>query len=250
MEDLMSFEAAKKWVLVTGGSRGIGRALVEALSADGFRVLFTYRASRDHADDMERTATGLVTGEQVDGTDRAAVADYARRTIVRHGPPHALINNAGITRDGALIGNSEEAWSQVVDCNMNAMFYMTKAILPAMIESGGGCVVQISSVTAIRGNAGQANYAATKAAMLGFTRTLAHEVARFGVRVNAVLPGLIETDMTRDIPEPARKSLKAMVPMRRMGQPSEVADCVRFLVSDRASYITGQGIVVDGGLTA
>jgi len=248
----MGSEAGKKWVLVTGGSRGIGRAIVEALSADGFRVLFTYRSPRDHAGEPERSGRSAtpVTGEQVDGTDREAVIDYTRRAILRHGPPHALINNAGITRDGALIGNSDEAWSQVVDTNMNAMFYMTKALLPAMIESGGGCVVQISSVTAIRGNAGQANYAATKAAMLGFTRTLAHEVARFGVRVNAVLPGLIETDMTQEIPEPARKSFRAMVPMRRMGQPSEVADCVRFLVSDRASYITGQGIVVDGGLTA
>jgi len=250
MEELMNSEARDKWVLVTGGSRGIGRGIVEALSADGFRVLFTYRASREQASDLERAASSCVVGEQVDGTDRAAVAGFAERAIEKHGPPHALVNNAGITRDGALTRNSDESWSEVVDSNMNAMFYMTKAVLPAMIGAGGGSVIQMSSVTAIRGNAGQANYAATKAAMLGFTRTLAHEVARFGVRVNAVLPGLIETDMTRDISEPARKSLKAMVPMRRMGQPSEVADCVRFLISERATYITGQGIVVDGGLTA
>ena len=240
----------KKWVVVTGGSRGIGRAIVETLSADGMQVLFTYRNSCGQAKDVEREAGSFVIGEQVDGRDRDAVKDFAQRAIERLGPPHAVINNAGITRDGALMASRDDAWSDVVDNNLNAMVYMTKAFLPAMIEAGAGSVVQISSVTAIKGNAGQTNYAATKAGMLGFTRSLAHEVARFGVRVNAILPGLIETDMTSGMPEATRKSLKAMVPMRRMGRVSEIASCVCFLIGDGASYVTGQSLIVDGGLTA
>ena len=246
----MTRPAGEKWVLVTGGARGIGRGIVEALSAEGVLVVFTYRAALEQAADVERACGHRAVGRPVDGTVKAEVAGFVDRVLKQHGAPYALINNAGIKRDGALVGNSDDAWSSVVDANLNAMFYMTKAVLPAMIEAGRGSVVQMSSVTAIRGNAGQASYAATKAAMLGFTRTLAREVARFNVRVNAVLPGLIETDMTRDIPDAARRSLKAAIPMRRMGRVSDVADCVRFLISDQASYITGQGIVVDGGLTA
>lgn len=240
----------EKWIAVTGGSRGIGRGLVESLTADGFRVLFTYRSAREKAEDVERASGGLAEGEQVDGADREAVTAFVRRAIQRLGAPSALINNAGITRDGALMTSDAAAWSEVIDANLNATAHMTRAFLPAMIEAGGGSIVQMSSVTAIRGNPGQTNYAATKAAMLGFTRALAHEVARFGIRVNAVLPGLIETDMTHAMPEPARRALKAMAPMRRLGRVSEVAECVKFLISDRASYITGQSIVVDGGLTA
>ena len=246
----MNITPGEKWVLVTGGSRGIGRGIVQSLPEDGLRVIFTYRVARDEARDLEHASCGYARGEQVDGTDYQAVSSFAERTLAQHGPPYAVINNAGITRDGALMASSQESWMQVVDSNMNAMFHMTRAFLPAMIGVGSGSVVQMSSVTAIKGNSGQAGYAATKAGMLGFTRTLAHEVARFGVRVNAVLPGLIETDMTRNMSDQARKSLNAMVPMRRIGLPSEIADCVRFLISDRASYITGQGIVVDGGLSA
>lgn len=208
------------------------------------------RASHERAADVERACGHRAVGTRVDGTVKNEVAGFVDHALKQHGAPYALINNAGIKRDGVLVGTSDEAWSSVIDANLNAMFHMTKIVLPAMIEAGNGSVVQMSSVTAIRGNAGQANYAATKAAMLGFTRTLAHEVARFNVRVNAVLPGLIETDMTRDILDTARRSLRAMIPMRRMGRISDVADCMKFLISDRASYITGQDTIVDGGLTA
>lgn len=245
----MGTNCAKRWVLVTGGSRGIGSGIVEALAQEGYGVVYTSR-SADVPGDETSNAKGRIRCKKVDGTNSDAVAAFAKDMLDELGAPYAIINNAGITSDGALLTNSLDSWTSVIDSNLNSVFYVTKAFLPSMVEARSGSIIQISSVTAIKGNSGQTNYAASKSAMLGFTRSLAHEVARFGVRVNAILPGLIDTDMVRKLPEPALKSLRSMIPMRRVGNVREIADCVSFLISDRASYITGQSIVIDGGLTA
>lgn len=242
-----------RWVLVTGGSRGIGGGIVELLSTRGFHVSFTYRDSGETADALAQrlTAAGArVDSWRCDGTDDAAVADMAKHMLAERGAPYAIVNNAGITRDGLLARMSVGDWDSVVGTNLRSMFLTTQAFMGAMIGNGGGSIVQISSVTAERGNPGQTNYAATKAGMLGFTRSLALDVARFNVRVNSVAPGFIETEMTSQMPEPSRKKIRDLVPLRRMGTTKEVASLVSYLISDEAAYITGQTFTIDGGLSA
>lgn len=243
---------SQAWVLVTGGARGIGKALVQELSQH-YRVVFTYvhsaDAARTLADDC-RERGFWVDAVHCDGTDSIAVNALAKRLVATAGAPHALINNAGITRDGTFLSMETEAWLKVVDNNLNAVFYWTRALLPAMVEAGNGSVVMMSSESGMKGNSGQTSYSATKAALIGFTRSLAVETARFNVRVNAIAPGIIDTEMLHDVPEKARTALFRSVPMRRAGDVSEVASMVRYLVADESRYITGQCFVVDGGMTA
>lgn len=243
----------RPWALVTGGSRGIGRGVVKALAADGFDVVFTYRNGIGPAKSLEHECSdfaGKVTGQACDGSQDVAVAETVGYLIETRGAPYALINNMGVTRDAGLLNMSTEHWNDVLATNLNSVFYFTKAVSEAMCEKGEGAIIQMSSVTALKGNRGQTNYGATKAAMLGFTRSLAIELARFNIRVNAVAPGYIETEMLQEMPAGHRKEAAKQIPLRRLGTVDDVAGLVRFLVSSAASYITGQTIVIDGGVTA
>jgi 3-oxoacyl-[acyl-carrier protein] reductase len=242
----------RPWVLVTGGTRGIGLALVRRLAAQ-HRVVFTWRNSVDEAQRIieECKSTGqVVQAVQCDGSNARSVHDLAQQLIAQHGAPLALINNAGVTRDGALINMEASAWLDVIDQNLNASFYWTRALVPAMIEAACGTVLMMSSVSGLKGNAGQTSYSATKAALIGLTRSLALEVARFGVRVNAIAPGVIDTDMTRNMPEKAYAALCKSIPMRHAGAVDDIAAMAAYLISEQGRYITGQCFVVDGGMTA
>lgn len=237
------------WTLVTGGSRGIGRAIVERLGGKGCPVIFTYLQSQAAAGDLERRfAEGLVRGWQCDGRDLIEVRKFSDAVIASYGAPRALINNAGITDDSLLLNMEPHQWHEVIRSNLDSAYNVTRTFLPAMTEREGGAIIQVSSVSGLRGNVGQANYSATKAALIGFSRSLALEVARFDIRVNVVAPGVIETELAADIPETDRRKLIRNIPLRRLGKPDDVAALVEYLISDDASYITGQIFVIDGGL--
>ena len=233
--------------LVTGASRGIGAATARALAADGWPVAVNYRSDRDGAERTAREiedagATAIVVGGDV-ANGAAELFDTVEREL---GPVLALVNNAGMRADGLAIEMEDDAWQQVLDTNLSAAFRLTRRALRPMIRARYGRVVNIASVVGPRANAGQANYAAAKAGLIGMTKTIATEVARRGVTINAVAPGFIETDMTADVP---REVVNA-VPARRPGTPDEVAACVRFLASDASAYVTGTTVYVDGGMSA
>ncbi len=238
---------AETCALVTGASRGIGAAIATALAADGWSVGVNYRADEGGA---RRTleaiedaggAGVLVQGDVADGAESMfATVEEA------FGPVGCLVNNAGVTADGLTISLSDDDWQKVIDTNLTAAFRLTRHAVKGMVRRRAGRIVNIASVVGPNANAGQPNYAAAKAGMIGFTKTVAVEVARRGVTVNAVAPGFIETDMTRDLAE----AVVDHIPARRVGQPEEVAAAVRFLASDAASYVTGTTLYVDGGMSA
>lgn len=242
----------KPWVFITGGSRGLGRGIVLSLVED-YRVVFTYLNNSEKANEVEslaKTNGGEAIAIQCDGTDYEAVNLIAKDCIEQYGAPYAVINNAGITQDSLMISMDVESWRNVLTTNLDATFYVTQAFLPAMFAEKKGIVLLMSSVTAVKGNAGQVNYAATKSALTGIARTLALETARFKIRVNAIAPGLLETEMAENIPEKDRKKLEKSIPLRRLGKVSEVSSLVNYLLSESAAYITGQTIIIDGGLSA
>ncbi len=241
-----------KLVVVTGGTRGIGRGVVEQLLDSGYDVVFTYQKSDLIAADITRRSelsNQLACGYRCNTGSQSEVEEFAAMVLERHGVPYAVINNVGITRDSLLIHMSPEQWTQVVDANLNSAFFINRCFLPKMMEMKGGSIVHMSSVSGIKGNRGQTNYSATKAALIGFTRALASETARFNVRVNAVAPGLIDTEMVRDMPAFKLKLILKHIPMGRVGRVGEVAGLIEFLISEKASYITGQTFVVDGGVS-
>jgi 3-oxoacyl-[acyl-carrier protein] reductase len=214
--------------IVTGGNRGIGAAIVDALEADGWNVALLSRSAG------------------TDITDPVAVERAFTDVEERFGPVLCLVNNAGVRADNLALSLEDDEWDRVIDTNLTAAFRLTRRAMRGMLRARHGRIVNIASVVGPRANAGQANYAASKAGLIGFTKTVAAEVARKNVTVNAVAPGFIETDMTADIPA----AVKEAVPARRAGTPEEVAACVRFLASDAASYVTGTTLYVDGGLAA
>jgi 3-oxoacyl-[acyl-carrier protein] reductase len=236
--------------LVTGGSRGIGAAIAIALAADGWPVAVNYRSGAEGARATVaaiETAGGravALAGDVTDPAAPAALLEAAQSAL--DGPVLALVNNAGVRADGLALSLTDEDWQLVLDTNLGATYRLTRAALRTMIRARFGRVVNIASVIGPRANAGQANYAASKAAVIAFTKTAAVEVARRGVTINAVAPGLIATDMTEDIPA----TLSERVPAQRAGTPEEVAAAVAFLASDRAGYITATTLFVDGGLSA
>ncbi len=238
-------------VLVTGGSRGIGRAISLRFAASGARVGINFRQNQNAAEATadEVTALGgepfLLPGNVSDASD---VASIFEKLIGRWGRIDVLVNNAGIVRDTLLLRMSDDDWDTVVETNLRSAFLCTRAALRPMIRQRAGRIVNLASISGIRGNAGQANYSATKAALIGFTKTVAREVASRGITVNAVAPGLIETDITTNMPEKARETLIAQIPLGRMGRADEVAALVAYLASDEAGYLTGQAVVIDGGL--
>ena len=231
-------------VLVTGGSRGIGRAIVEEFAAAGYQVAFTYAGNQAAADAL----AGIAKAYQADAKDFARAEQVVADVEAAIGPIDVLVNNAGIKRDGALYNMDPAAWEDVIDTNLNGTFHYCRALMKSLIRRGGN-VVNVTSVSGIMGMAGQTNYSASKAGVIGFTKALAREVARFGVRVNAVAPGFIDTDMTASIDENARKKLYAQIPLGKPGTPKQVARAVLYLASEDAAYITGQVLTMDGGLS-
>jgi 3-oxoacyl-[acyl-carrier protein] reductase len=230
--------------LITGGSRGIGRAIVEEFAAAGYQVAFTYAGNHAAAESLQ----GLAKPYQADSRDFACAEKVTADVQSTLGPIDVLVNNAGIKRDGALHTMDPAAWQEVIDTNLTGTFNYTRAVIKHLIRRTGS-VVNITSVSGITGMAGQTNYSASKAGVIGFTKALAREVARFGVRVNAVAPGFIDTDMTASIDENARKKLYAQIPLGKPGTSKQVARAVRYLTSEDASYITGQVLTMDGGLS-
>lgn len=244
---------AGKWVFVTGGARGIGKSVVRTLAARGYPIAFTYKTS--FADAQRLTAEvnaggGWSEAHACDSAETETVFALAKRLIATHGPPYAIINNAGIAKDGLLTTTSPADWNAVIENNLTSAYAVNRAFLPEMLPYGDGCVIHVSSVTGIKGNIGQSTYGASKAAMIGLTRSLALEVGRFNIRVNAVAPGLIATDMTDGIPAPQLKKLLSHVALGRMGAVEDVAFTVEFLLGPGGRYVTGQTFVIDGGLTA
>jgi len=236
--------------LVTGASRGIGAAIARALAKEGWPVGVNYRSDSEAADAVVEEITGAggrAKALQGDVSDPATADALFTALEEEFGPVLVLVNNAGVRADGLSPQIDDEDWDKVIDTNLSAAFRLTRRALRPMIRNRYGRVVNIASIVgAVRGNAGQANYAASKAGLVAMTRTVAAEVARRGVTVNAVAPGLIDTDMTEGIGE----NLLEHVPARRAGTPDEVAECVRFLASDGAAYVNGVCLTVDGGLTA
>ena len=235
--------------LVTGASRGIGRAVALGLAARGVTVVAAARG--DHAAETAaaiQAAGGQAESVAMDVTDEAAIAGVVSGILERHGRIDVLVNNAGITRDGLMLRMKREDWDAVLATNLTAAFSCTQAVLKPMVKQRYGRIVNLTSVVGQSGNAGQANYAASKAGVIGFTKALALEVASRHITVNAVAPGLIDTDMTRAIAGGARDDWAAKIPLRRLGTPEDVAGAVAFLASDEAAYITGQVLAVNGGM--
>ena len=237
--------------LITGGTRGIGRALVETFAAADYAVAFTYASSSDAAGEIEsaQKAEGrTVRGYQAAVEDPVACEKVFAEVEQETGPVDVLVNNAGITRDGPLHRMSPDDWHQVIATNLTGAFYYSRKAVQSMLRRGG-VILNVTSVSALIGMPGQTNYSASKAGMIGFTRSLAKEVARFDIRVNAIAPGFIETDMTEALPEAVRKKAYAQVPMRKPGDPADVAKLALYLAGPDAGYVTGQVFPIDGGLS-
>ena len=237
-----------KVVVVTGGSRGIGRAIVERFAALGARVFFTYHQREDQA--QEVAAACGAEKLRCPQADAAAIDAAVEHVVAAAGTIDVLVNNAGITRDNWLMLMPQADWDNVLDTNVSGAFRWCKAVSRVMLGARAGVIINIASISGLMGVAGQTSYCASKGALLAFSRALAAELGARGIRVNAVVPGFIDTDMTAKIPKPIRDQNLQRILVKRFGKPAEVASAVTFLASDDAAYIVGQTLVVDGGLTS
>lgn len=236
--------------IVTGGAQGIGKAIVRVLvqsGADAVVADINLDQARETVSELEVSGRRLMA-VGVNVADGKQVTEMVDRVVKEWGKLDTLVNNAGITRDGLLLRMSEEDWNRVMDVNLKGTFHCTKAVLPFMTRQRRGRIVNIASIVGVMGNAGQANYAASKAAVIGFTKSVAREYASRGITVNAVAPGFIDTPMTQNLSQEVRDLLLKQIPMARLGTAMDVAYAVRFLISEEASYITGQVIHVNGGM--
>jgi 3-oxoacyl-[acyl-carrier protein] reductase len=239
-----------KVALVTGASRGIGRAIAEALAGAGFAVIGTATSSAGAEQITARFVEKNFVGQGMvlNVNDAASISLILKEVEENFGAPTVLVNNAGITKDNILLRMKEDEWSDVVNTNLNSVFRLSKACVRAMTKAKWGRIVNISSVVGSMGNSGQSNYSATKAGVEGFSRALAKELGSRNITVNTVATGFIDTDMTKNLPEASKDAMLSQIPLARLGEPSEIADVVSFLVSDSAGYITGETIHVNGGM--
>jgi 3-oxoacyl-[acyl-carrier protein] reductase len=236
--------------LVTGASRGLGRAIARGLSSQGATIAAVARSEEALKETLEaiKSAGGTAEAFALDVADTVATEKVVEQVMARFSRIDVLVNNAGVTRDGLLARMTSEAWDAVIDTNLKGAFNLTRTVGRAMVRQRSGRIVNISSVIGLMGNAGQANYAASKAGLIGFTKSVAREFASRGITCNVICPGFIETDMTRELSEDLRKKLLERIPLQRFGQPEDVAGVVSFLCSPAANYITGQILTVVGGM--
>ncbi len=251
MESIAMPVLEDKTAVVTGAGRGIGRAIAHRFAAEGARVAvvsYSEANSGKVADELNALCPGSARGYAVDVADSSATAAFGKAVVEDLGAPSILVNNAGITRDGLCMRMKDEDWDAVIDTNLKGAFNMVKALQRPLLKSGGGRIINISSVIGLIGNPGQANYAASKAGLIGLTKSLAREFASRNVTANAIAPGFISTDMTDELAEELRESILAGIPLQRFGEVEDIASAALFLAGDEASYITGQTLVVDGGM--
>lgn len=246
----MSSTSNERVAVVTGAGRGIGKAIAETLAASGVTVVCVSRSEKNCGQVAEGISArgGKAQALAVDVSDAAAVEEASAKLISDFGTIDILVNNAGITKDGMMLRMSNENWQSVLDTNLSSCFYWSKGLGGAMARKRWGRIVNVTSVIGLMGNAGQVNYAAAKAGILGLTKSLAKELASRSVTCNAVAPGFIETDMTADLDEEVTKQILTRIPLKRFGKAEDIANMIDFLCSDRANYITGQVFTVDGGM--
>ncbi len=237
----------KKLAIVTGASRGIGRAIAEKLVADGFFVVGTATSANGAAAISEYLGDNG-KGYELNVADAASIQAFIDSITDSYGTPAVLVNNAGITRDNLLMRMKDEEWDDIINTNLTSIFRMSKAVLRGMMKARYGRIINISSVVGSTGNAGQTNYAAAKAGMVGFSKSMAKEVGSRGITVNTVAPGFIDTDMTKELSDDIKNALLGSIALGRLGEPAEIAHAVSFLASEHASYITGETLHVNGGM--
>jgi 3-oxoacyl-[acyl-carrier protein] reductase len=236
-----------KVVIITGGSRGIGRACVTVFSKAGAKVVLTYNKSKAEAEQLEKSGKNI-TGIKADIKDYGQCRLVVEQTLKKYKKIDILINNAGKTNDKALVMMTNDDWKDVIDTNLGGTYNMTRALITTLMKQKSGCIINMSSVSGIVGLPRQTNYSASKAGIIGFTKALAKEVAAYGIRVNAVCPGYISTDMLNSFGEEIKKNIINTIPAKRLGEPEEVAELCLYLASDSARYINGEAIKIDGGL--
>lgn len=241
-----------KVALITGGSRGIGASIVSRFAQAGAQVAFTYHSSKEKADALAQAVAAehgvTVKAYQSDAASFSAAEELAKQVLEDFGTIDVLVNNAGITRDNLILRMNEEQWDQVMDNNLKSVFNLTKQVVRPMMKSRAGSIINVSSIVGITGNAGQSNYAASKAGIIGFSKSIAKELGSRNVRCNVIAPGFIATDMTDELDEKTRDAYLSNIPLRRFGEGTEIADACVFLASDMSSYISGQVLSVCGAL--
>ncbi|WP_300003793.1 3-oxoacyl-ACP reductase FabG [uncultured Cedecea sp.] len=242
----------KKLVLVTAGSRGIGAAIVKELVQQNYFVVFTYKSNKDLAEELVSSLNKddtVCCCHPCDVSNINDIKELSDFLLKKHGVPYGIINNAGITRDDFNFSMSIDAWLDVINTNLNSLFYINHYLLNAMLLKKDGCIININSISGLRGNVGQTNYSASKSAQYGFTKSLAREVGNFNIRVNCIAPGPIATDMISSIPKKTLAQLVKLTPLQKMGEPEDIAMMVSFLLGHGGRHITGQTLVIDGGLS-